>query len=106
MALERVADDYAGDPAVEQKTTFRSPGLRVDGKIFAFLGRQERLVVKLPRDRAQALVAEGSAELVVMGTRTMREWVGIPLGDDADAGTRTWRSYAREAHDYVASLAE
>jgi hypothetical protein len=103
-ALETVAADYAGDPAVELKTMLRSPGLRVGDKIFAFLDHDARLVVKLPRERAQALVADGTAELVVMGTRTMREWVGIPLGEDADAGTQTWRSFAREAHDYVASL--
>ncbi|WP_430332597.1 hypothetical protein [Rhodococcus sp. ACT016] len=101
--LDDLAADFLRDPGVEFGTMFRSPGLRVFGKIFAFLGRDRRLIVKLPRPRAEEVVEAGSAREVTMGKRTMREWVGFPVDDDDLDGTlTTWRRAAREAHDYVA----
>lgn len=104
-ALERVAADFAGEPDVALGTMFRSPGLRVGQRVFAFLGHDDRLIVKLPRSRAVELVAAGTAEEVTMGTRTMREWVAVPLGDPADgSGLSLWRGLAREAYEYVRGL--
>lgn len=102
--LDRVVQSFTGDPDVEHGTMFRSPGLRVSGKIFAFVGRNDRLIVKLSRPRAEELIAAGAAHEVTMGTRTMREWIAIPLHDDLDDDSSLWSGYAREAHDYVKSL--
>lgn len=102
--LARVAEDFAQEPDVVMGTMFRSPGLRVGKKIFAFLGSQGQLIVKLPNDRAAQVVDEGIAERVVMGTRTMREWVAFPSEADSAATLARWREVAREAHRYVDSL--
>jgi hypothetical protein len=102
--LEQVAEDYQGDPDVAMGTMFRSPGLRVGGKIFAFLGHRGELIVKLPSDRVGDFVEAGAAEKVVMGKRTMREWISFPLQDDRAATLVLWREVAREAHRYVDSL--
>ncbi|MGI5171530.1 hypothetical protein ACQEU3_45020 [Spirillospora sp. CA-253888] len=102
--LERVADDFDGAPDVVMGTMFRSPGLRVGDKIFAFLGRDGRLIVKLPRERADAFVGAGTAEQVVMGERRMREWFAFPAQDDRAATLALWRDVAREAHRYVDAL--
>ncbi|TDC42198.1 MmcQ/YjbR family DNA-binding protein [Actinomadura sp. KC345] len=83
---------------------FRSPGLRVGGKVFAFLGFDGELIVKLPSDRANAFVDAGTAEKVVMGERTMREWIAFPALDDRAATLTQWREVAREAHRYVDAL--
>jgi len=88
--LDRVVQNFASDPEVEHGTMFRSPGLRVGGKIFAFLGHDDRLIVKLPRPRAVELIAAGAAHEVTMGTRTMREWISIPLHDDLDDEIYLW----------------
>ncbi|WP_067478971.1 hypothetical protein [Actinomadura hibisca] len=99
--LDRIAEDFDD---VSMGTMFRSPGLRVGGKVFAFLGRRGQLIVKLPRARAGELVAAGTADEVVMGKRTMREWIEFPeQGDDVET-LALWRSVAQEAHQYVASL--
>lgn len=103
-ALHRIAAEFADGPDVELGTMFRSPGLRVGRKIFAFLGSGNRLIVKLPRPRALELLAMGTVTEVTMGTRTMREWIAIPLGDDPTAGTELWRHLASEAHDHVRAL--
>jgi hypothetical protein len=102
--LDRVAEDFHHEPGVVLGTMFRSPGLRVGRKIFAFLGSQGQLIVKLPNDRAGQFVDAGIAERVVMGKRTMREWVAFPNGEDRTATLALWREVAREAHRYVHSL--
>src|SRR5205814_2227182 len=50
------------DPEVTEGTGFGTrPGLRVGTKIFAMLGRGGELIVKLPSDRVDQLVASGLA---------------------------------------------
>jgi hypothetical protein len=101
--FDRLAEDFTGDGDVVMGTMFRSPGLRVRGKIFAFLGHRGGLIVKVPGDRIGELVAAGTGEQVVMGRRTMREWIEVPAGADRTATLALWRDLAREAHQYVGS---
>lgn len=101
--LRELAGDFADDPAVAMGTMFRSPGLRVGTKIFAFLGFDGELIVKLPVDRVAELVEAGDATQVTMGKRTMREWVTIEPAPDDDATLARWRPLAAEAHRFVAA---
>jgi hypothetical protein len=48
----------------------------------AFLGSDDRLIVKVPSERAVALIEQGEAAELSMGRRTMREWIEVPAGDD------------------------
>lgn len=102
--LDRIAEDFQSDKNVAMGTMFRSPGLRVRDKIFVFLGHKGQLIVKLPSDRAQELIAKGTAEEMVMGGRTMREWIAFPPEEDPAATLATWREAAHEAHRYVSAL--
>lgn len=97
--LDRIAEDFEDDDTVAMGTMFRSPGLRVRDKIFVFLSHKGQLIAKLPSGRARELVDAGTAEPMVMGTRTMREWVAFPPEHGLDA----WREVAREAHRYVSA---
>lgn len=99
--LMRVAAALEEEGPVEVATMFRSPGLRAEGKIVAFLGSEDRLIVKVPRARTVALVDEGTAQPVTMGTRTMREWVAIPFGADENSTCAAWVGFAREAYRYL-----
>lgn len=103
FSTDAAAGDAAGDAGVVLGTMFRSPGLRVGGKIFAFLGAEGELIVKLPRDRALELIDAGTAEAVVMGKRTMREWVTVADQGDEESTLGVWRPLAREAHRFVAN---
>lgn len=103
--LETLARRFSADPLVERGTMFSSPGLRVGGKIFAFLGHGDRLIVKVPRQRAETAVASGAAEPVTMGNRTMKEWVAFPaVANDAAATEQLWLGVVDEAYAYVKSL--
>lgn len=101
--LETLADALAPDGPVEIGTMFRSPGLRTNGAIVAFLGG-DRLIVKVPQDRAAELVDDGLAEPVTMGTRTMREWVAVPMAASPGETADRWTPLAREALTYVRSV--
>jgi len=76
---------------------FGSNGLKTNGKIFAMLA-QSTVVVKLPRERVEALVAAGAGERFDPGHgRLMKEWIALQ-GD-----TRRWLALAREAHAFVSA---
>ncbi len=75
--------------------TFASPGMKVDGQIFAMSVRGE-LVFKLPADRCDQLVASHGARSFESGGRQMREWVVVPR-----AGTREAVELAEEALVFV-----
>lgn len=98
-----MADD-AWDDLVERTrggevtpgTMFGSQGLRTGRKFFA-IWWQEHLVVKLPADRLQELVAAGQAEVFEpMPGRPMNGW-GL-LQDSAE-----WDPLVTEARTYVES---
>jgi hypothetical protein len=78
---------------------FGARALRVDGKIFAMLDSKGRFVVKLPRIRADALLArEQAVHFEPVPGRPMKQWLVV-------TGRRpSWLALAREAYEYVASL--
>jgi hypothetical protein len=93
--FEAILARFAGEPDVEQGTGWRSPGLRVRGKIFAMLVEGE-LVVKLPAERCAELVAAGHGRPFRSGGRQMREWVAVP--DDRED---EWMQLAEDAYAFV-----
>ena len=101
--LDQLSGDYIVRPGVESDKMFGSDGLKVNGKFFAFIGREGRLILKLPASQAADLVATGKAEPVTIGSRTTREWVGLPMpgtpGDPAE-----WKRALADAHRYVAAV--
>ncbi len=71
---------------------FGATGLTVHGRIFAMLTR-DQLVVKLPRARVLALVADGTGSPFTAGkTFPMKEWVTVGGVEEA-----MWVRLAREA---------
>jgi TfoX/Sxy family transcriptional regulator of competence genes len=91
-----VIQAFARDRRVTSGKMMASLGLRVGGKIFAMLVRGD-LVVKLPRERVDALVAAGRGQAFDprRDGRLMKEWL-VFQGDDP-----SWVDLAREAHAFV-----
>lgn len=75
---------------------FGSEGLRVRGKVFAFVGYRGSLIVKVPEERADALVSEAGLERMEMRGRVMREWVIV--GPDH---RELWQPLTGEAFAYL-----
>ena len=103
--LHEIAATLAARGPIEHSTMFGRPGLRTGKKIVMFLGADDRLMLKLPLARVNALVEEGVVERVTIGTRTMREWIEIPSQADADETFESWMAFAAESFDYVHMLA-
>jgi hypothetical protein len=77
---------------------FGSGALRANGRIFAMVVRG-RLVVKLPRDRVDALVEQGQGvRFDANKGRPMAEWVSLD-----PASTVDWEALAAEALAFVSS---
>ena len=87
--------------AAEIGTMFRSPALRCQGTVFAFLGKDDTLIVKLPRQRIDELAHEGIATHVTMGKRTMREWAEVPSLSTSHATRNLWTDLTIEAHHFT-----
>ncbi|KAA9106412.1 TfoX/Sxy family protein [Microbacterium rhizomatis] len=94
--FDPIADDYLTRPEVDIGPMFGSEGLRVRGKIFAFLDFRGGLVVKVPQSRADEIVAEGVAARMVMREREMREWLSVARADHEQ-----WAPLIAEAFAYV-----
>ena len=80
---------------------FGRGGLKVGGKLFAMVS-QDRLVVKLPAERVDALVSAGDGDHFDPRKNgvPMREWFIVDQSSDLD-----WRALAEEARAYVGALA-
>jgi hypothetical protein len=74
---------------------------QIGTKIFAFT-RPEGLAMKLPEARIAKLVEIRDASFLVMGTRTMREWVLLRYSSPGDYLEDA--DLFEEALNYVASL--
>ena len=88
-----------GDIAPSQKKGFGSSAMTVNGHIFAMLTR-DRLVVKLPKARVDALSAAGwGVKFDANRGRPMKEWLSIDPRHEGD-----WPMLAQEALTFVRSI--
>jgi hypothetical protein len=101
-----LVDAFAPNPEVTPplaqpggRARFGASGLQTHGKNFALLS-QGRLVLKLPRERVDALVAAGDGERwdPRRDGRQMKEWVSL-----ASTYAGDWLPLAQEALVFVAS---
>jgi hypothetical protein len=100
VLFERIVARFAADSSVTPPSEgggFGASGLKTDGKLFAMLSKGE-LVVKLPRERVDELIADGTGTRFDPGHgRLMKEWVAIPV-----VARRRWAKLAQEAREYAA----
>ena len=98
-AWARLAATLSKDPRVDPPggKGFGSNGLKVKRKLFAFLSSKDKLVVKLTRERVEALAAAGKGERYDPGHgRLMKEWLAVDVAQKAG-----WLRLAREALDHA-----
>jgi hypothetical protein len=76
---------------------FGSSALFVGEKIFAMISSKGAFVVKLPKDRVDALIAAGAGSRFEPARgRIMKEWLVVDSASDEE-----WLSLAREALKFV-----
>jgi len=90
-----IARKFRREADVSWGKLFSAYGLKVHGRIFAMVAHGH-LVVKLPKDRVDALVGQGLGERFDPGHgRPMQEWVSLH-GAEPD-----WATVIAEAKDFV-----
>ena len=88
---------YGNDETKGARRMFGSTSIKTRGKMVAFLHTKERLVVKLPEQRVNELVAAGEGERFDPGDgQLLREWF-VLNSTDVDE----WLRYAPEVEAYV-----
>jgi TfoX/Sxy family transcriptional regulator of competence genes len=91
-AAERMLARHAD---VQGGRMFASDGLKTGDRFFAIVAQGD-LVLKLPADRVEELIATAGAAPFEVGKRRMREWLRI-----APADARECESLMTEARDFV-----
>jgi len=97
--FDDIAAEYMMLPGVDIGPMFGSEGLRVRGKVFAFMGHRSGVIAKLPEARVAELEATGRAERMIMRQRAMREWVFV--GPDA---VDLWPDVVADAYAFVDAI--
>jgi len=88
----------AEEAGLERGRIFQSDGLKVEGRLCAFVTRGN-LVVKLPADRVAELIAGGDGRPFDANRgRPMKEWVSLQPSDEAAC-----TAYVREESAFVGS---
>jgi TfoX/Sxy family transcriptional regulator of competence genes len=94
--FESITAKLLSDEAITRKKMFGSTGLSIGGKVFA-MQVKGNLVVKLPRERVEALILSGMGEHFDPGHgRLMKEWVAVPPTTEDE-----WLTLAEESRDFV-----
>ena len=100
--FDDVAKSFNSDPKISQSKMFGSPGLKINGKVFAFL-MKGKLILKLPKGQVDELVLANEGKpfghmFAPNNWRPMKEWVEV-LSDDE----KVWLKLAKKARDFVLS---
>lgn len=97
--FDPIAERLCALPDVDMGRMFGTEGVRVRGKVFAFVAHEGSLVVKLPEQRIGEHTADGIAAPMIMRGRPLREWAEI----SPDAA-KTWAALIDEAHRFVDAI--
>ena len=94
-----LAASFSAKPGVtvgSGKRGFGASALHINGKIFAMVSSKGNFVVKLPKNRVDALAASGIGAPFSPGPgRIMREWLEVGAGSDMP-----WTDLATEAYAF------
>ncbi|WP_132991629.1 hypothetical protein [Gordonia zhaorongruii] len=97
--FDPICDDLFRRPGVDLGPMFGVEGVRIRGKVFAFVSYDGTVVVKLPSARIDDLVDDGVGERMVMSGRAMREWMHAD-----QTQTEYWPRLVEDALTYVDSI--
>jgi len=94
---ELIEELRAADPRVEEGTIMGGRCARVAGEFLALVDfKGSGLVVKLPKDRVDALIARRRGQPFAPAGKVFKNWVSIPKRD-----RRVWRSLLQEGVAFV-----
>ncbi len=96
VLFDPIAATHLSRDEVDLGPMFGTEGLRVRGKVYAFVTHSGALVAKIPNARIDELTTDGATRMRMRG-RELREWVEVPLA----AGPQAWADVVEEAYAFV-----
>ena len=94
---ELIEELRAADPRAEEGTIMGGRCARVGGEFLALVDfKGSGLVVKLPKNRVDALIAQGRGQPFAPAGKVFKNWVSIPKRD-----RRVWRALLQEGVVFV-----
>ena len=94
-----IGELQAGDPRVAEGTIMGGPCARVNSEFLALVDfKGSGLVVKLPRNRVDELIAAGTGQPFSPAGKVFKEWISIPTSDED-----LWRVLLLEGIEFVSS---
>lgn len=97
--FDPLAESFLTRDGVDIGRMFASEGLRIRGKIFAFVSLEGGLMLKLPAPRTDELTTAGDADRMIMRGSPMREWVIVPVSH-----AERWQPLMEEAYAFVDAI--
>jgi hypothetical protein len=88
-------------PGVVITKKMNSTNFTAKNKVFAFTKGRETVVLKLPPDTVERVLTSKKGTLLVMGKKTMKEWVAVPCYSEGDC--RSLLSFFKDGMIYVSS---
>jgi hypothetical protein len=94
---ELIEELQAADPRIQEGTIMGGRCARVDGEFLALVDfKGSGLVVKLPKERVDELIAQGRGRPFAPAGKVFKEWISIPKRD-----RRVWRALLEEGIAFV-----
>lgn len=85
--FDDLAAEHLNQPTGRRRSMFGRDCLTTGGAMVAFFHR-DHLALKLPPDRAAAMITSGEGVTPEMGDRAMRRWLAVPLPEGPNAHQR------------------
>ena len=100
MSYQAIADKLSREPGVEISTMMGSPCLRYNGNFIAMMfDKEDSLIVKVPAERVNELIAEGFGNEFNFTKKRFKEWALIPTEFEDK-----FESYIHESLRYAKTL--
>lgn len=93
--FDDLAAEHLNQPTGRRRSMFGRDCLTTGGAMVAFFHR-DHLALKLPPDRAAAMITSREGVTPEMGDRAMRRWLAVPLPEGPNAHQR-WRQLLADA---------
>lgn len=92
-----LAEPHLSRPEVERSTMMGSPCLRSDGYFYATVHRKTKeLIVKLPKERVDELIAQSVGQEFKPAGKVFREWLAVGAPDQ-----KRWGDLLEEARSFA-----
>jgi hypothetical protein len=99
---DRIRELVAAERGIDEKRMFGGLAFLINGNMSVAVSGRGGLMVRVPRDDTEKLVARDHVEPMIMGGREMRGWLRVAL--DGIKTKRQLQAWVSRGVDYAKSL--